>query len=115
MFGSSSTVFCSSANAVRMSFASIDAFASFQCAAGSFGTAFTAFLYSITASLYFSSFTYSSPRLTCLASVASGERSQEPRKIAAKIQHANMIFDRRMFRLRKTSGMNDAFSVPLIV
>ena len=109
MFGSSSTVFCSSANAVRISFASSDAFASFQCAAGSFGTAFTAFLYSITASLNFSSFTYSSPRLTCLASFASGERSQEPKNTATTIQHAIMIFERRMFASVKPSGMNAHF------
>ena len=97
MFGSSSTVFCSSANAVRMSFASSDAFASFQCAAGSFGTAFTAFLYSITASLNFSSFTYSSPRLDVLGQLRFRGAIAGTEEDRRHDQHAIMIFERRMF------------------
>src|SRR4030066_306372 len=82
-FGSSSTAFCSSWNAVRMSFASSAALASFNRSAESFGPAWTAFLYSMTASLNFPCTTYASPRFVCLATSSAGGLEQEERKAAS--------------------------------
>ena len=61
------------------SLASSAAFASLYRSAASPGPAFTAFLYSITASLYFSFCAYSSPLLVCLAASSAGVLEQDKR------------------------------------
>ena len=105
--GSSSTVFWSSWKAVGKSLASRAAFASLNRSAASLGPAFTAFLYSITASLYFSFCAYSSPRLACLAASSAGVLEQEKRSDTARQETRNRPDRPFIATLRKAFSKSD--------